>query len=358
MQEKNIYSTKGVFMRYLLIVLLMIVVVSCGSDEKKSQENGDTTNTSQTENNYEPVEDNDATYSLKYKFDEGNEYRYNLRTISNNTQVIETDTTITASANQTIDYEFSFEVVELDEQNVAELSVNIETINLDAMINGEKIEYNTDNELTPEEKREYLEYEAMANNPFRVRITEIGEVLEVSRIDKIIDKVLEMEGLVDSLSLQEKQQLMSNIGETLIKPLTQQLFRVLPKSDVGKDSSWSQNYPSQLMVFQLNNTAKFTVLDIVQDEGDKLAKVSAGLNATFQGDKEAQQQGVQYSFNDPQVSGSGTWYFNIDEGLIQESETMTRIETSVNISAADAANNPIKAFRKDIAVNTNIITKL
>ena len=60
-----------------------------------------------------------------------------------------------------------------------------------------------------------------------------------------------------------------------------------------------------------------------------------------------------YSFGDPKISGSGAILFNLDRGLLQKSNTNTKLE--INILMQASVPRPMTATRKDFTLNTNSI---
>jgi hypothetical protein len=261
-------------------------------------------------------------------------------------------------ADQTLTYFFDVEVVDVDQDNVAELSVNIASINFSGNINGEKMNYNSKLKLTKEEKDKFGEFEVIVNSPFRARVNQKGEVLEVTRIDKMIDKMISLKPEMKNMPADQKVALIKNISEGEIRPRTQLLFRELTMNEVAKDSSWQLTSPATLAVFQLENISKFKVVDFVKVGDDKAAKLSATLSSKWTGNKKGSQEGMNFLFDDPKVTGGGFILFNIDKGLVIKSETETTIEMGVQVDGKDASQKMRHTFRKDISTNKNIVELL
>jgi len=160
------------------------------------------------------------------------------------------------------------------------------------------------------------------------------------------------------LTPEQKSQLAKNLGDGEIRKLMKFIFKEMPKNFVAKDSSWVKKYPGQAAVFQSDNTAKYTVLDFVEYNGDNAVKISADLSAVWSGNKKGEQNGVQFSFDDPKAGGDGMIIFNIEEGQMVKAETSTRLEIGVQIQAKDALQKTHKSYRKEITTNKNIVELL
>ncbi len=344
---------KSKFINYFFVVLFTLIFISCGSNEEKKESSD-----SQSFDNLSPVDLKGEKVQLLYKFEKDDNYKYRLTTITDAEETIQADSIIKSVSNQNVSYIFDINVIEVDNDKTAEVSINISSVKVDVTINGEKISYNSKSDNTIEEKRKFMEYETIYNIPFRARITDKGEVIEVTRLDKMIDKMNSMQPQPQQLSADQKAQLSKNLGDVALRPLTQLLFRELPQNPVAKDSSWMKQYPGQMSVFQLDNKAKFTVLDFVDYEGEKAAKIKADLNVTWSGNKQGEENGVKYNFSDPKASGGGTILFNVDGGNLVKAETSTRLEMSVEIQAKDSMQKIQRTTRKEVSTNKNIVELL
>lgn len=335
---------------FSFIVIIAVILIGCGKSEKQ--------NSTASIDKLEVVDLKGEKVQLEYKFAKGDQYKYKLTTITTAEESIQADSTIKSTSNQNVSYVFDVEIIEVDEDKTAEVSISISSINVNANLNGQTIKYDAKAEKSKEDKMKFLEYETVYNTPFRARVNKFGEVIEISRLDKMIDKMNSMQPQQQILSPEQKSQLAKNLGDAALRPLTQLIFREMPKNSVAKDSSWVKRYPGQISVFQSDNTAKFTVLDFVKYNGDKAAKISADLSVIWSGNKKGEENGVKYSFDDPKAGGDGIIIFNIEEGKLMKVETSTRMEIGVQIQAKDALQKTHKTYRKEITTNKNIVELL
>jgi hypothetical protein len=344
MTKKNFYSVIG-------LIFIALIIGCSKSDEKKDTK-------LQAENNFETITLKEENLLLRYNFSKGDKFKYKLTTISTSDETIKADSTINSKLIQTLTYFVDIEVLEIDEDNVAEMHLNIAAINLDANINGQKITFDSKAELPQEEKLRFIEYASIANSPYRARVSSRGEVVEVTRLDKMIDKMNSMQPQPQKLTAEQKSQLAKNLSESALRPLTQLLFRELPENPVGKDSTWEKKYPAQVSVFNIENTAVFKINDFIKIGSDKGALISADLTAKWSGNKTGEEEGVKYSFEDPLISGNGKIIFNIDKGLLVKGETLTNIELTVDVKEKDSLQK-IKAMKRtEKSSNKNIVELL
>jgi hypothetical protein len=334
------------------VLLALTIVIGCG--KKETIPNAASINS----NNLQSIDMSGQKVFLKYQFKKDEKLRYKLTTITNSIQTIKVDSLMKSSSDQTLTYIFDIEVVDVDKDNIAELAINISSINFSGNINGQKLSYDSKATLSKEDKDKFGEFVTIVNSPFRARVNQKGEVLEVTRIDKMADKMIALRPQMQEITAEQKVTLIKNIGEGEIRPRTQLLFRELTSNEVAKDSSWQLTSPATLAVFQMESISKFKVDDFVKAGDDKIAKLSATLTSKWTGNKKGTQDGMNYLFDDPKVTGGGTILFDIDKGLVIKSETTTNVEMGVKVDGKDAAQKMQHSIRKDLSINKNIVELL
>lgn len=335
---------------YLFTLSLFLFVVACNKNDNK-----DVAKKSIEPEKLENISLGDEKVYLKYKFQKGDKFKYSLTTKSQNEETVIADSTIKSKAHQTLNYIFDCEVIDVDEDKTAEVSLVVSSINFDININGQKIHFDTNKKITDEEKQKFLEYIVLHKTPFRARINEHGEVIEISRVEKMIDKMNSLSPQKQNLTTEQKSSLAKQLGESALRPITQMLFREFPNKPVAKDSSWERKFPQPLGTMTMENIAKFTVTDFVKVNGDKSAKISALLSAKFSGKKEGTENGITYNFGEPKINGDGTILFDFENGKLIKADTGTKMEMTVTMSGKDSLQKTRKAKRITTSVNRNIV---
>jgi len=333
-------------------ILFFTFLIACGQKEEKiSLEEIDT-------EKLESVELKEENIDLVYKLKKGEKFRYRLTTLSSASEKIQADSLIHSTSDQKVIYEFDIEVIDVEDDKTSELSVTISSLKLSAEMNREKIEYDANTEQSEEDKYKFAQYSAIHKIPYRARLTQYGDILEVTRLDKMVDKLMSLQPQQQTLSAEQKSEIAKNIAEGAIRPITQLVFRNLPQTPVAKDSSWVRSYPAQLSVFNVENIATFIVKDFVKVKNEKAEKISAKLTFKYEGQKKGEQEGMKYSFDDPILGGGGSILFNIDKGMLLRSETNTSVEMKATIETKDAMQKAQKIVRTDISKNKNVVELL
>lgn len=338
-----------------LLLFISLFVFGCGKKEenKPAAAQSDTSSVLKTVPDNAPPKDVDLVYMLK----KDQHLSYKLTSTSSQIQSVVADSTLKQSAKQTVSYIVDMDVKDVDNDNVMDIKATIKWAKLDQEANGQKLAYESGKLKDPKEIARFVDYEAVLNNPFSFRMNSKGEILEVYRVDKIVDRYLEIQGLKDSVNTEQKRQFQGNISEGALKPLIQQVFRTLPKNKVAKDSTWHFDYPSRMGVFDIQNIAQYKLVNFekMQNNDNKLAVIEAGLKIVPKGKNKVSDRGIDYDFKNPEAQGSGTIYFNVSKGCVQNSKTSTKMKMSVTVKTAKGPKGPMKAVRNDDMETTNTL---
>ena len=338
-EKKKIYFIlKERKMKKLFVIILTgLIIYGCGDQTKQENKPADkdqfTFDT--TDLKTAPVENPNQEFYLRYKLKKGETYHFRLTAISKDDQSISSkDTTLSQGLDQTMVYNVSFIPTEIDADSSIEMSVNISSIKVDGKFGNEEVHYQSGVTKDTAEINKYAQYESLVNNSFDVRVSKIGELLDIFKTDKIVTKLLDIRKLSDSLKTDEKANLKNDITEGVLKPLISQVFRKLPINKTAVDSSWKvEQAVTQLMVFQAQNTSIFTIKNVKNLDGDLIAEIEAGLKTKITGKNKLSDRGVNYEFKQPVTSGGGKIYFNVSKGLVQKTKLSTAVSLSFNMES-------------------------
>lgn len=351
-------------MKYLSITLLLaiLIFVSCqkekSTEEQKSSEDISASFDSTALATTAVEESADQSFLFRYKFAAGESFKYRLTTISQTEQSVITDSSVSDKLSQTIIFVLDFNTLSLDSDSVAELQCTFSSVNLKANANGIDINYKSGSTMDSTEKVKFAEYEAFVNNPFNLRVGRLGEILDIYMVDKIINRLLSLRGLADSLSAQQKNMAKQDITSKSIKPLLAQVFREVPSHKMGKDSTWSFKRESlPVLVFQVDYENKYTVDNLEMLGDEKLAVVEGTIKTKVSGKQNFNEKGVEYFFEKPVSTANGKIYFNIDKGMIQRSRTQTQMVNAYRMEMPSPQGIK-KASAKEVTSNVNVIELL
>lgn len=351
-------------MKNLLIITLLspVLFFSCqkekSNEEQKVPEEIASTFDSTALATTSVDESEDQSFFFRYKFAPGESFKYRLTTISERKQSITTDTTMSDNLSQTIIFIMNFKTLSLDADSVAEIECTFSSVNLKANANGIDISYKSGSQMDSTERQKFPEYESFLNSPFNLRVGKQGEIIDIYKFDKIMNKFLSLRGLTDSLTAQEKIMAQQDMTNRSVKPLLAQIFREVPEHKMAKDSTWSYKRESlPIVVFQVDyeNQYKVEKLEMLGDE--KLAVINGTVTTKVSGSQNYNEKGISYFFEKPISSASGKIYFNLDKGLMQKSRTQTSMKNSYSMEMPTPQGIK-KANASEVTSNVNVIELL
>ncbi len=116
----------------IITVLFISLFISCGDKETK------TASSIQTDK-LESVAVGAEKIYLRYKFSKGETFRYKLTTISTNEEAVEAVSIMKSKGSQTLSYIFDCEILDVDEDNVAEISLKVRILSSTQKSTGQKL---------------------------------------------------------------------------------------------------------------------------------------------------------------------------------------------------------------------------
>lgn len=339
------------------IIAISFLLIACGEkNEQPEAEKIDSTAYvyDQSDLKTEGVDNTTKSFKLSYNFNKGDKARYRLTTISENVQTVSAETTITMKLHQEVIYLVDFEINSVEDDGTTEAELKINALKLMADVNGEKFTFEAGKEKDSSQIKRFAEFYSLWNNPFSIRFSKSGEILEIFRVDKISNKFFKLKD-ADTVNIQTKNLIKDDMVANVLKPLTIQIIRSLPDKEVAKDSTWSvRQNPITMMAFQILFTNKYKLDEVELLDDEKLAVIEAGMDYTATGNTNFTEQGVNYKFNKPIAKGEGKIYFNLDKGIVQKSRTLSSTEFFFTMEM-DTPVGKQKGSRKEILSNTNVV---
>ena len=240
---------------FLFIITLSFLIAGCSKKEEKPLANKNQFVTDTSEIKTIPVSNPNESFLLKYTFEKGKKYQYRISSISSDMETMKADSTRNQNFKQNSIYILELSPLETDQEGTIEISAVISSIKIDASMDGQKTTYESGTIKDSTDKIKYAQYEALIKNPFSIRVSKVGEILEIMRVDKIVSKFFEINPKANAMNAEQKAGLRTNFINGLLRPLFVQIFRQIPDHNIAKDSTWSITQPpTEAMVFKLEST--------------------------------------------------------------------------------------------------------
>ncbi len=314
----------------IILILIFSFIISCGN--KKDEKVSDNKDSSGVANliKKDPISGKDKVQP-KYIVQKGSKFFYKLtekNSVSQKGTVTQNKEVLQTSENN---YYYTKEVTDIDGSGIITYKVKYDSIIMSAKMDTQVVSYNSNVKDTTTMNGALVKmYSSMINEPFYIRVSPEGEITDVYGLEKIHENIFKALG--DTLNDQEKAQVKDSFGKDAIKEVLQQEYQVFPKQEVSVDSSWTRSYNTALSVFEVVNSAKYTLKSIENKNNQYVFNIDAGLNVEFL-KKEVQEKGIKFTVENSETSGNGKIVFNFSRGCITSKETTTAVTLGVRMSS-------------------------
>jgi hypothetical protein len=330
----------------LVLVVLMVYVYGCGDkkDDKINKDNKTTTDLVKKDSI-----SGKEKLTLKYNVKKGDIFRYKMIAKTSNMEKSPATENKEVSQNNEINYFYSKEVTDVDGGGIISYKVNFDSILITSSMADQNIKYNSNVNDSIKQNPAFMQYNAVINNPFYMRVNPNGEISDVYGLEKVYETLFKSLG--DTLKEADKQTIKEQFGEESIKEILQQEYQIAPKDPVAVDSSWTKAFSTAVLFFEVVNNAKYTLKSIETKDGQTLANIEALLNVEFK-NKEVTEKGMKVAIENSETGGSGKITVNLNKGCVSFKETSTNLKLVLKLSAQGQTANSTQG------VTTNLIVQL
>jgi len=305
----------------VLLSLLTIAFIGCGDKEtspetevKNYSLKADTSSLKTEKLSAEEVKDVQLAYNLK----KGEKFTYRFSSLSSEEAIVKGPSVMSQSISEERTYIIEMEVKDIESDKTLDVSFYIKSIKVEAFIDGQKISYVSGNKIDSTDAKKFAEYEGLSNNSFGARLKNNGDILELYKLDKIVNKMLEVTGLTDSISATEKEQIKQQLDMGSLRLIVSQIFRKFETGKISLNSEWATPQPTvDLQILTLDNTYIFKIDSFEKLDDDILAVIGAGVESKFKISPDAKKAG--YNVKEPKFLAHGKIYYNVTRNLIQKS---------------------------------------
>lgn len=329
----------------ILGIILSLFAFGCKKEaEKKEPEN-------QTEiidtTNIKPIKVQE-NITLNYDLNKNTNLKYKLTTYQKSIQSLQLNSLVSGYVEQNVEYIVNASIKEKEANGNLTIDFYVEKVKANIKSStGESLVYDSDNPPTDSVKKlQTKSFDVIAKASFTARITPTGEILDIYKTDSIIDKLIS--DAPRKPSTEERLQITNDVSQGLLRPLIQQIFRNVTDKSLNVDSSWTQTYPTQLSVFEIENTAIYRVSKFFETDGKRLVEIEGTLKINAKGKQDYSEGNVNYKFQKPKVTGTSKSYFDLDKKCFRSSTADVTFEVVVDMQQK---GNP-KVFKRTEKIQT------
>lgn len=329
----------------LLMAALIIYTVGCGKKESNISEN-------QKDSVVNALISKDSVtgqekIQLKYIVSKGDTFHYKMIAKTSTSEKSPATENKEVTQDNEINYYYTKEVDNVESSGIITYKVWYDSILISSQMDNKTVKYNSNVNDSMKNNPAFLQYNAVLHEPFYIRVSQTGEISDVYGLEKIHQNLFKALG--DTLSEKDKESIKESFGEQSIKEVLQQEYQMFPSSPVDVDSSWIKSYNTQILFFDVVNSAKYVLKSIGKKDDHTIANIEASLIVEFL-NKEVKEQGVKLTVEKSETSGSGKITFDLNRGCITKKETETNLNLEMRMSARGQSANTEQKVKTNLTV--------
>jgi len=269
--------------------------------------------------------------SLKIKPKVGDIFKYKLHIEQNGTESSSMNNNNEIRNNQTMDMFFINEVTEINDAGIITMKVRYDSIMVNIGASDKdtsySLIYNSNVKDTVYKKSDFITFNSLIGNEFKIRVSPLGEVSTIYDLEKIQNQIYKEYG--DTLKFEDKELVKKSLEEQL-KELIQTQYQIFPEKNIFKDSVWSSVQQSILGSFPIENILKYSVNSIEVKEGSYIIGLTALLEfKVLENSIKDKTNGINYKLDEATGGGSGKIEFNLSKGCIIKKETEKKLSSKI-----------------------------
>jgi len=332
---------------FALILGLITMASSCGKKE------GTTDKDNKSKSDLIKKDDKGEKVDLKLAPKVSDKFRYKMsaKTVSTENSPATGNRDITSEQNMI--YYYSQEVSEISSSGVITYKMKYDSITIISKASSKDSAitqtYNSNVKDSIHSMPDFIQYNALIGEEFKLRVSPLGEIYDVYELEKIHDNIFKALG--DTLSPQDKATIKESMGAEALKSIIQNQFQKFRGGDVYKDSSWTFSVETSLLVFPIKNILNYKIKDLQVNNGEVIANIEANLGIDFISKEQKDKSGLNVKINDSKTGGTGTIVFNLSRGCIIKKETNTNIMLDMKLSAKGQSANSVQNLTTSLNVD-------
>ncbi len=339
-------------MRKLSIVFLVLffsasilTITSCNKKEEGSKPDSKS-----SASEYIKKDSSGEKVKLKYFPKQGDKFRYKMTAKTLSTEKSPATGNEEVTSEQTMTYFYTQEVSEISASGYISFKMKYDSIIITEKLTSKDSSisqtYNSSVKDSVSAKLDFIQYNALAGQEFKFRLSPKGEVTEVIELEQIHEKIFKALG--DTLTMDQKAEIKKSMGSEALISIIQNQFQKFPENEVYRDSSWSFDNETNLSVFPIRNILSYK-LNTINTDKNVIIDIIATLGIDFLS-KEEKQQGMTIKLTKDEAGGTGTVNIDLSRGCVLKKETSTNIDMGLKISAQGQSANSNQTLKTNLNV--------
>ena len=177
---------------------------------------------------------------------------------------------------------------------------------------------------------DYISYFVLINEPFNLRVSRNGEVLEAYGLHKILKNLLAV--FKDTLNESEKESVRGSLGSEGLCEIFQSEYLILPDYGIdGNAKDWVRKMKTEVSYWETENTGIYKITERTLST----INVDAKLKVKIPRAKEVEDEGIKITLDDYSLGGDGNAVIDIVRSCVKQKDIRTKMMIRMNLKAKD-----------------------
>jgi len=225
------------------------------------------------------------------------------------------------------DWYFSLKVSSVNKDSSITVFLQYDSIMYRMSSDQNSVNYSS-NDTTTRDDPNYMNWNGLLGLKFPVTISSSGEILDISGVEPVADRIFESRKQDKSkLAPEIPGQVVQEITETEIRAVVGHIFLPFPGKEVSKDSMWTRHSSSMVDAFPANTTITYMFAGF---GAGRSAKVNSTMNVAIT-EHQVGDSTALLSLRNGSVTGTSAAELDIDRGIVKSKDS--HITVSLDYSA-------------------------
>ena len=177
---------------------------------------------------------------------------------------------------------------------------------------------------------DYISYFVLVNEPFNLRFSRSGEVLEAYGLHRILKNLIAV--FKDTLNESEKESVRGSLGSESLCEIFQNEYLILPDNSIESNTKdWVRKMKTEVSYWETESTGSYEITERTLST----ISVEAKLKVKIPRAEEIEDEGIKITLDDYSLGGDGNSVIDIVRSCVKQKDTGTKMKIRINLKTKD-----------------------
>lgn len=194
------------------------------------------------------------------------------------------------------------------------------------------------------DSNDYFTYFVLVNEPFSVRVSKTGEILETFGLYNIHKNLFAI--YKDTLNESEKESLRGSVNSEELSSILQQEYIIFPTGGPDKNYSWVRKINTDVVYWESESTIKYSLSGVTDD----LNNFNGELRSKILGNEYKEGDDITIKVDDFSGTGTSKVTFEKKRSCVKQKESMTKLMLRLNLFTKDDSGYSLQILDTSLKV--------